>query len=333
MPAIQDLQEYFGTTLTVMNATIALYVAAMALAPLIWSPLSERVGRRYFINIAIKLFIWMHYIHVYSPQKFLIPVYLISMLIYTVTTIVCGVSKNLALFFVMRTLQGVSSSAGMTVGGGTIADLFLPHERGKAMSLLTLGTVTGPAVGPLVGGYVSKYLGWRWIFYICTIIGGVVLLLNALIVRESLYQPDRVKPETMKERIAYLKFDPLRGLMLLLRPHVILTCLPLSVSFGWFYFLVAILSPTYTEIYNFDQGSMGLLYLTGERLLPVLCCVPFIVAGALMYGWFVHAKLHWFVPLVGYLIMSLGTMYGNVTSNSYLVESYLPVAASGNVNW
>ena len=100
--------------------------------------------------------------------------------------------------------------------------------------------------------------------------------------------------------------------------------------------MVAILSPTYSEIYHFDQGSLGLLYLTGGlgnifgallagfvsdrvymhlraksndgtvkaegRLLPVLFCLPVIIAGNLMYGWFLHARLHWFAPLVGYFL-------------------------------
>ncbi|KAI7858046.1 major facilitator superfamily domain-containing protein [Circinella umbellata] len=305
MPAIGDLQQYFGTTLTIMNITIALYVLAMAIAPLFWSPLSERIGRR--------------------------GVYIIAMAIYTVTTIICGISKNLVLFFVMRVLQGVFSSAGMTVGGGTVADLFMVHERGKIMSLLTLGTVTGPAVGPLVGGYIAKYLGWRWIFYICTIIGGTLFLANVLFLRESLYRPNEDgffsqkngTKKTIKERLAYLKFDPFRGLALLLHPAALLTCLPLSISFGWFYFLVAILSPTYSEIYHFDQGSLGLLYLTG-----VFFCLPVIIAGNLMYGWFIHARLHWFAPLVGYFLMSLGTMYGNVIGTSYLIEVYIHIAAS-----
>ncbi|KAG2224913.1 hypothetical protein INT45_010862, partial [Circinella minor] len=328
----------------IMNITIALYVLAMAIAPLFWSPLSERIGRRW--------------------------VYIISMAIYTITTIICGISKNLVLFFVMRVLQGVFSSAGMTVGGGTIADLFMAHERGKIMSLLTLGTVTGPAIGPLVGGYIAKYLGWRWIFYICTIIGGTLFLANVCFLGESLYRPNEDSflsqkngtKKTIKERLAYLKFDPFRGLALLLHPVALLTCLPLSISFGWFYFLVAILSPTYSEIYHFDQGSLGLLYLTGGlgnifgaliagfvldrvymrlrakskdgtvkaegRLLPVLFCLPVIIAGNLMYGWFIHARLHWFAPLVGYFLMSLGTMYGNVISTSYLVEAYIQIAAS-----
>ena len=110
-------------------------------------------------------------------------------------------------------------------------------------------------------------------------------------------------------------------------------CLPTAVGFGWFYFLITILSPTYAEIYNFDTGSLGLLYLTGglgnclgafsagqasdrayiyirnkspdgtvqkeARLFPLYAGIPLLVAGCLMYGWFIHARLHWFAPLAG----------------------------------
>lgn len=65
-------------------------------------------------------------------------VYIISTALYTAFTIICGIATNLGLFFAMRVLQGIASSAGMAVGGGTVADLFVQHERGKAMSIFML---------------------------------------------------------------------------------------------------------------------------------------------------------------------------------------------------
>ncbi|KAI9260540.1 major facilitator superfamily domain-containing protein [Phascolomyces articulosus] len=312
MPATQVLQEYFDTDLTVINATIALFVLSMAIAPLFWAPLSERIGRK--------------------------PVLVVSMAFYTVVTIICAISKNLALFFIMRILQGIFSSAASSVGGGAAADLFFPHERGRAMGSLTLATVLGPAFSPLLGGYITQSLGWRWIFYISTIIGGVVLLADIFLMRETLYRPqqfaDREKPKTIKSWLQYLK-----GLRLLSRLDVFLMSLPTSLGFGWFYFLVTILSPTYNDIHHFSTGSTGLLYLTGglgnvlgafiagqvsdrvyiyirkkysnrqiskeARLIPFYVGIPLIVIGYLFYGWFIYARFHWFVPLIGYFMGTL----------------------------
>lgn len=60
------------------------------------------------------------------------------MAFYVVFTIICGIASNLGLFFAFRVLQGIASSAGMAVGGGSVADLFSPQERGRAMSIFML---------------------------------------------------------------------------------------------------------------------------------------------------------------------------------------------------
>lgn len=76
------------------------------------APLSERIGRR--------------------------PVYTYGMLLYTVCSVVCGVSTNLGLFFAFRLLQGIFACTGQAIGGGSVSDIFEPHERGKAMSIYIL---------------------------------------------------------------------------------------------------------------------------------------------------------------------------------------------------
>lgn len=128
--------------------------------------------------------------------------------LYVVFTIICGVARKLGLFFVMRILQGIAASAGMAVGGGSVADMFAPQERGGAMSIFMLGTIIGPAFAPLIGGYVAQYLGWQWIFYISTMIGGVILIANVLFLSETLYQPDSGSRSSWRERFSRLKFNP-----------------------------------------------------------------------------------------------------------------------------
>lgn len=128
------------------------------------------------------------------------------------------------------------------------------------------------------------------------------------------------------------------GLKLLLLPQVLLACLPMSVLFGWYYCLVTSLPETYSSLYGFSTGSIGLLYLTSgvgncagsvlggilsdrfrhwqlkrkngqvtpeDRLVPLYLGIPPLVAGFLIYGWLLHAHVHWFPPMVGLFLSKL----------------------------
>jgi multidrug resistance protein len=185
MPAVRDIMIYFKTNLTTINATIALFLAFNAIAPLFWAPLSERIGRRW--------------------------IYIVALVLYCVCTIVCGVATNLGLFFAFRLLQSIFASAGQAVGGGSISDMFEPRERGRAMGLYMLGTILGPSIAPVCGGFINQNLGWRWIFYIKTIIGGAFAILSFFLIPESLYVPAEKQvapPANFKERLNRLKFNP-----------------------------------------------------------------------------------------------------------------------------
>ncbi|CAO3620800.1 unnamed protein product [Mucor hiemalis] len=338
MPATRDIMVFFDTNLTLINATIALFLLMNAIAPLFWAPLSERVGRRW--------------------------VYIVAMFLYTICTIICGISKNIGLFFAFRLLQGIFACAGQAVGGGSVSDVFEPHERGKAMGIYILGTILGPAIAPIIGGFVDQYLGWQWIFYLKTIMGGVLTILNFLLIKETLYIPNAKAvppPANMKERIQRLRFNPFGSLELLLQPEVLWTCIPVSVAFGWFYYLVTILPVTFATVYRFPTGSIGLCYLAGGlgntsgsifagaisdklyqkavvrnggvakpelRLRPIYIGLPFIVTGALMYGWFLHKPTHFMGPLAAYTICTFGIMFTITIASAYLVDANHTKAAS-----
>lgn len=65
-------------------------------------------------------------------------VYIIAMAIYTLCTIICGISKNIGMFFAFRVLQGSFACVGQALGSGSVSDMFESHERGKAMSYYVL---------------------------------------------------------------------------------------------------------------------------------------------------------------------------------------------------
>jgi MFS family permease len=66
-------------------------------------------------------------------------IYIMAIALYTVCSIICGISKNIGMFFAFRMLQAVFSSAGQALGSGTASDLFEPQDRGKTTSIYILG--------------------------------------------------------------------------------------------------------------------------------------------------------------------------------------------------
>ena len=73
-----------------------------------------------------------------------------------------------------RFLEGMAGSAPITIGGGTIADLFIQEQRGGALAIWSMGPLIGPVVGPITGGFLAKAEGWRWVFWVITMAVGVL---------------------------------------------------------------------------------------------------------------------------------------------------------------
>lgn len=118
-PGAAALCAEFGITDTVVaSLTVSIYILGFALGPLIIASLSEIYGR--------------------------LVIYHTCNVVYIGFTIGCALSTNTAMFLVFRFLCGCAASSPMAIGGGTIADLYVAEERGKAMALFGLGPLLGP---------------------------------------------------------------------------------------------------------------------------------------------------------------------------------------------
>ncbi|KAG0168010.1 hypothetical protein DFQ28_005919 [Apophysomyces sp. BC1034] len=83
-------------------------------------------------------------------------------------------------------LQAFGASSVIAIGAGTIADITHPAERGVYLGWYSLGWNLGPVVGPAIGGLLSQYLGWRWIFWTLTILATVHWFVLAFFLPETL---------------------------------------------------------------------------------------------------------------------------------------------------
>lgn len=103
---------------TVVSLTVSLYLAGFALGPMFIAPLSELYGR--------------------------LPIYHICNTVYIGFIIGCALATNTGMFLAFRLLAGIAASGPLTVGGGTVADVIPPAQRGRAMSLFVAGPLLGP---------------------------------------------------------------------------------------------------------------------------------------------------------------------------------------------
>jgi len=92
--------------------------------------------------------------------------YLISMIGFTVASMLCGIAGSLTEMVVFRLLQGVFGAALVPLSQTTMLNIYPPDKRGSAMAIWGMGVMVGPILGPTLGGYLTESRNWRWVFYV-----------------------------------------------------------------------------------------------------------------------------------------------------------------------
>lgn len=358
-PGLASIGADLNITSTLQQALVlSIFVAAYALGPLLWGPLSELYGRVIIVQTSNVWFLCFN--------------------------LGCGLSRTRAQMLACRFLAGIGGSAPLAIGGGILSDLFFPEERGRAISIYSLMPMLGPAVGPIAGGWIAERTSWRWVFYSTTIACAVIQLFGLFFLQET-YAPvllhrkaKRLIRETGNAKLR-TEFDrgPNRSLLqtlgvALARPfrllgtQIIIQLLALYMMFlyGLMYLVLSTFPRLWASEYHESTGIAGLNYLslgvgffigsqacaplqdriyTGlkRRYVPnggpgrpefrVPLMVPgavLVPAGLLIYSWTAERHTHWIWPNVGAAIYAAGTIVGFQCLQGYAVDSYSRFAAS-----
>ncbi len=113
-------------------------------------------------------------------------VYLVTFLLLAVFNILCAVSSNIGMFIAMRLLAGGACASVQAVGAGTVADLWEPQDRGRAMGIFSLGPMLGPLTAPIIGAALDSRWGWRSTQWFLVIYGLVVWTAMLVLLPETL---------------------------------------------------------------------------------------------------------------------------------------------------
>ncbi|MEZ5765936.1 MAG: DHA2 family efflux MFS transporter permease subunit [Xanthobacteraceae bacterium] len=103
-------------------------------------------------------------------------VLLVSVAGFVVASMLCGAAQSLTQIVVFRLLQGCFGAALVPIAQAVMLDIFTEKERGTAMGVFGVAVMVGPVLGPVVGGWLTEQLNWRWIFYINLPLGALAFL-------------------------------------------------------------------------------------------------------------------------------------------------------------
>src|SRR5436305_13854678 len=103
-------------------------------------------------------------------------VYLLSLVLFTAGSALCGLASSTTELIVFRVLQGVGGGMILPIGQLMMAEAAGPKRMGRVMSIIAVPAMLAPILGPTIGGVILQNMSWRWIFYVNVPIGVIAVL-------------------------------------------------------------------------------------------------------------------------------------------------------------
>ena len=119
--------------------------------------------------------------------------YMTCVILFTVSSVLCGLAPNLQSLIFFRVLQGIGGGGLAPSEQAILVDTFPPAKRAAAFAVYSIAIVLGPALGPTLGGIITDSSSWRWCFFINLPIGILSLFLTYFLVHESPAMQERTR--------------------------------------------------------------------------------------------------------------------------------------------
>jgi DHA2 family multidrug resistance protein len=118
---------------------------------------------------------------------------MLSIMIFTLASLLCGMAINMPMLIVARVLQGAGGGGMQPLAQSILLESFPPYKHGTAMAVYGMGVVVAPVIGPTLGGWITDSFSWRWIFYINLPIGLLALFMMNMYIEDPPYLRNAVK--------------------------------------------------------------------------------------------------------------------------------------------
>ncbi|MHC4608019.1 MAG: MFS transporter [Planctomycetota bacterium] len=170
----------------------------MAVAPALPTVESELGGVKlhflvfsvYLVASTVTVPLWGRLSDIYGRLRFVVT----GIVVFLGGSALCGLSQSIEALILFRGLQGLGAGAVMTLGFTMLADMFELEKRAKMQGLMSSVWGLASIVGPIVGGYITEHLSWRYVFYINIPIGIVAI---AIIVAAWRFEPKQRRQHSL----------------------------------------------------------------------------------------------------------------------------------------
>ncbi|KAG0650048.1 Caffeine resistance 5 [Hyphodiscus hymeniophilus] len=254
----QGVMERFGVSQVAATLGLTLFVAGYGLGPMIWAPMSE--------------------IPIFGRT----PIYIGTLVVFVFFQFAVIYAKNFGMLLAFRFLTGFFGSPVLATGGATMADIYSPSKRAYAIAVWGAAAVSGPVLGPLIGGFAAQHKGWQWPIWELLWLSGFALIVLVIFLPETssaniLYRRSRrlrkltgrddlkCEPELQSEQMSGKEI----ALMVLVRPFslnflepiLFLLNLYIALIYGILYVWFESFAIVFEGIYHFNLGEEGLSFL------------------------------------------------------------------------
>ncbi|MDV7104266.1 Bcr/CflA family multidrug efflux MFS transporter [Vibrio sp. TH_r3] len=314
LPAMPIIAKELGVNPGAVQITLTMYTAGFALGQLLHGPLSDSFGRK--------------------------PVLIIGILLFAVGSVVCATTSDIESLTYMRAAQGFAGASAAVVIQALVRDMFEKEDFARTMSFVTLVIMVAPLIAPMLGGHLAEWFGWRSIFWVLTLVSGLVIAAVVWKIPETLAPENRQKLHIRTTLHNYVR--------LFLNPVAAGLMFAGAFSFaGMFAFLTAG-SFVYIDIYGVETAQFGYLFglnvvgliimttingrivkrVSSKWMLSFAIMTQLVAGIGLFFGWLMNIGLWGIVPFTMLYISMMSTVGSN--SMAILLSAYPSMAGTAS---
>lgn len=254
LPALDTLAKAMNVSNTLINLTVTSYMIFQAIAPTFVGNFSDNAGRR--------------------------PAYTFCFVVCIAANVGLALQSSYAALMVLRCVQSAGTSGTVALASGTIADIVTSAERGTYIGYSQMGAVLGPSLSPIIGGLLTQFVGWRWIFWFLVIFAACVFSIFLVFFPETcrniVEDGSKVPPKwdrPLRQLVSSAKEEepvghsalcipnPLPTVRIIFTMQGFFTLFIIGLLYSAFYAVTTTMALVYKEKYNFNDIQVSLMFI------------------------------------------------------------------------